>query len=84
MGYHDLDILDERRLGLDEICNFFKILFGEEQFVGVPDLHADWKGFLKSLSNIVNKEKDEWNPHTKRLGPCIDMKILEKEYNCGF
>jgi Mg-chelatase subunit ChlD len=83
MGYQNrlFDILDERRLGLDELRDFFILLFGVEHFDGVPDPQADWKGFLKSISNIVKKEKDEWNPVTRRLGPWVDVKKLDKVYN---
>ena len=82
MGYHNplFDILDERRLGLHEIRDFLINLFGAEQFKRIPNPRVNWKGFLKRLSIIVNQEKEQWNPVTKRLGPWVDIEILEKEF----
>jgi Mg-chelatase subunit ChlD len=85
MGYHDrlFDLLDERKLTKDELRDLFALLFGEAQFDGVPDPQADWVGFVKALSKIVEKEKGQWNPMTKKVQPWVDMKKLNKAYGGG-
>jgi hypothetical protein len=82
MGYHNqlFDILDERRLGFDEIRELFIILFGPERFDNIPNPKANWKGFLNGLSSIVQQEKEHWNPVSKRLSPWIDIEMLDNEY----
>jgi hypothetical protein len=57
------------------------LLFGEAD--GVPDPQADWVGFVKALSKIVDKEKGQWNPMTKKVQPWVDMKKLNKAYGGG-
>jgi hypothetical protein len=85
MGYHNrlFDLLDERRLTKDELRELFVLLFGEAQFDGVPDAQADWSGFIEALSKIVEKEKRQWNPVTKRIQPWVDLKKLNKTYGGG-
>jgi|EP00521_Asterionellopsis_glacialis_P015048 Mg-chelatase subunit ChlD len=85
MGYHNrlFDLLDERMLTVDELRDFFFLLFGASAFDGVPDAQADWKGFCKSVSAMLKKEKKQWNPRTKKVEPWIDMKKLQKCYKKG-
>jgi hypothetical protein len=88
MGYHNrlFDLLDERQLTKDELRDLFLLLFGEAQFDDVPDPQADWDGFVEALSKIVQKEKRQWNPITKKVQPWVDMKQLNKAYggsNCS-
>ena len=82
MGYYNrlFDLLDERSLSPDELRDFLFLLFGAENFDGVPDPQVDWKGFLKSITAIVNKEKKQWNPVTKKMAPWVDVKKLDKAY----
>jgi hypothetical protein len=82
LGYNNrlFDLLDERQLSPDELRDFLFLLFGEENFDGVPDPQADWKGFIKSITAIVNKEKKQWNPVTRKVGPWVDVKKLDKAY----
>jgi hypothetical protein len=82
MGYHNrlFDLLDERQLTKDEIRDLCVLLFGQAQFDGVPDPQADWAGFVEALSNIVKKEKHQWNPITKKVAPWVDIKKLNKAY----
>eukprot|EP00957_Ditylum_brightwellii_P002705 208526-Ditylum_brightwellii.AAC.1 len=44
MGFHDriFDLLDERALTRSELRDFCFLLFGEENFDGVPDPSAEW------------------------------------------
>lgn len=75
-----LDLLDERPLRIDELRDFFFLLFGPDQFDGVPDPQVDWKRFTDALSTIIQKEKLQWNPNTKKMAPWIDMRVLNKTY----
>jgi hypothetical protein len=86
MGYHDriFDLLDERMLSKDELRDFFRILFGDTKMDGVPEPQADWKGFLAAATVLVNKEKKQWNPLTKRMEPWFDTRRLKKDYGPGF
>jgi Mg-chelatase subunit ChlD len=83
MGYHSrlLDLLDEKPLSPGELREFLFLLFGAEYFDGVPDPQADWKGFIKHISNLVDKENKQWNPLTKKMAPWINLKKLDKAYN---
>jgi hypothetical protein len=83
MGYHNrlFDILDERRIGLDELQEFLMILFGVEKFDSVQDPQLDWEGFLSRVSDIVKNEKNQWNPVTRRVDPWIDIKKLDEKYS---
>jgi hypothetical protein len=82
MGYHHriFDLLDERLLNKDELLEFLQILFGRDHFEGIPDMHAHWAGFANVLKKIVEKQGSQFNPITKKLGPWIDMKVLNKVY----
>jgi hypothetical protein len=82
MGFHNrlFDLLDECQLSKDDLRDFFCILFGNTSMDGVPDPEVDWKGFLASITRIVNIEKTTWNPVTGRMGPWVDMKQLKKDY----
>jgi hypothetical protein len=85
MGYHHrvFDLLDERLLNKDELREFLGLLFGNTTLGKAPDIHTDWKGFVKVLSEVVKIETTQWNPHTKKVGPWIDMKQLEKAFGKG-
>jgi hypothetical protein len=86
MGYHDriFDLLDERKLSKDELREFFRILFGNSNMDGVPDPEADWKGFLEAVTSLVNKEKKQLNPLTRKMEPWFDTRKLKKDYGTGF
>lgn len=82
MGYYNrlFDLLDERQLSPDELRDFLMLLFGSENFDGVPDPQADWKGFLKCITEMVQKEQKQWDPVKKRMAPWVDLKKLDKTY----
>merc|ERR1712165_597892 len=82
MGYNDriFDLIDERQLSPDELRDFLMLLFGSENFDGVPDPQADWKGFLKCITEMVQKEQKQWDPVKKRMAPWVDLKKLDKTY----
>jgi hypothetical protein len=67
MGYHDrvFDMLDERALTKTEIRDFCSLLFGEEDFDGVPDPSMDWNRFLEEVQRLLEKETAQWVSKTK-------------------
>jgi hypothetical protein len=85
MGYHHrvFDLLDERLLNKDELREFLELLFGGTKLGTAPDIHTDWKGFVNVLKEVVKSEPMQWNPTTKKVGPWIDIKQLEKSYGKG-
>mmetsp|Transcript_14433 Transcript_14433/g.19762 ORF Transcript_14433/g.19762 Transcript_14433/m.19762 type:complete len:389 (-) Transcript_14433:331-1497(-) len=85
MGYHDrvFDMLDERPLTRGELRDFCFLLFGQENFDGVPDPSVDWKGFLTCIDDLLKREKPQWNPIKKKPTPWIDLKKLHKKYGDG-
>jgi hypothetical protein len=85
MGYHDriFDLLDERKLSKGELRDFCRILFGDDRMDGVPDPEGDWKAFLAAVTALVNKEKKQWNPVSKKMEPWFDARRLKKAYGGG-
>lgn len=77
-GYYNplLDHIDERKLEVDEVLQFVRVLFGNQD---LPDPHVDWKSFSKALERIVSGHTI-WNPVTKKVTPWIDVKALNKMY----
>ena len=86
MGFHHrvFDMLDERKLGKDELREFFRILFGESNMDGIPEPEADWKRFYQHISKLTEKEEKTWNPLTKRMQPWVDLGQLRREYGGGW
>jgi len=84
MGCHIrlCDLLDERRLSLGEIRDFCIFLFGLDQFDGVPEPDVDIEGFLKSIHEILQKEKPQFNPIKKKPTPSVNVpKIRSRGQN---
>jgi hypothetical protein len=82
LGYqHRLfDLLDERQLNKDEVKEFVEVLFGREAFENAPDVHTDWRGFVKGVSRVVKDENYQWNPRSQKMEPWVDVKKLDKMY----
>jgi len=82
MGFYDrlFDLLDERKLTHSELRDFCVLLFGEENFDGVPDPVEDWDGFQDSVTKFINMESAQWHPIKKKSRSWIDMKKLENMY----
>jgi len=80
MGYHNrlFDLLDERKLTVDEMRDMITLLLGDLD--GAPDPQADWKEFLKVVESMLAKEKKQWNPMKRRLTPWIDTRKLDRAY----
>jgi hypothetical protein len=83
MGYqHRLfDLLDERALNQEEIKEFLELLFGKANFENAPDVHEDWKGFVKGVGRVLKKQQNLWNPRTKKVEPWVDVKRLERTFS---
>jgi hypothetical protein len=74
------DLLDERQLNRDEVKGFLELLFGNACLEFAPDVHTDWKGFMKEVTRLVKSQAQEWNPRTKKVEPWVDVKKLEKTF----
>lgn len=74
------DLLDERRLTLDEVKEYFTFLFGEERTQHLPDPGQDFKGFLAAAKVLVDGEKKVFNPIHKRETPWVDIRKLARAY----
>lgn len=82
MGFHHrlFDLLDERRLNLDELKEFLFLLFGPDEFDGAPDPNLDFKAFLHHVNMAANKEGKIWNPVSNKMSHWIDVKKLKSCY----
>lgn len=82
-GFHSklFDLLDERRLTLDEVMDFCRVLFGSEA-QRLPDPELDVKDFMSQLA-IINGKAEQWNPITKKVEPWLNMRTLKKMYGGG-
>jgi len=82
MGFHSrvFDMIDERTLTMGELRELCVLLFGIENFDGVPDPAVNWQGFLDDIKTMLAKEQTAWNPIKKRMMPLLDIKKLNKMY----
>jgi hypothetical protein len=82
MGFYDktFDLIDERKLNKDELVRFFRIMFGAGALEGLPDPEVDWDAFVSRIANVVQGERAQWNPVTRRMEPWVDVRRLRKEY----
>jgi len=92
--------LDQRSLTLDEIHQLCIILFageGESVYLPLPPYQPtstrqlgrsswveSWIPFIVALEGLVEKEKLQWNPITKRMAPWIDLKKLQSNLKSQF
>ena len=86
MGHHDrlFDLIDERPFTKSEIRDFCAMLFGEENFDGVPDPTLDWKAFLSHVARVTNNESDQWNPLRRKQKKWVSVKKLGRRNKlCG-
>ena len=84
LGYHDrlFDLIDERPLTKGELRDFCVLLFGT-QYDLIPDPLSQWADFLKYVQKALSKEKNQWDPSSKKEKPWISLKKLDKIYNKG-
>ena len=77
------DLLDERKFTRSELYDFCLLIFGITGFDAVPDPEADFDGFMKKLTKLVEAEKRQYNPISKKLKPLIDLKEVARIYGDG-
>lgn len=82
MGFHTrvLDLLDERLLTKDELMDFLKVIFSEASMLNCPDPHTDWKKFTAFLQALLDLERENYNPLSKKKTQWVDMRRLNKCY----
>jgi len=82
MGFQHriFDLLDERALTLSELRDFCILLFGVDQFDGVPDPEIDFKGFIRAINTMMKKEKKQWNTVKNKLKPLLDLEKMSEIY----
>jgi len=81
-GYHDriLDMIDERKLTKGELRELCVLLFGSENFDGIPDPAVDWTGFLKAVERVMGNESLQLK---KKMMPWLNLKKMDKIYGDG-
>jgi hypothetical protein len=83
MGYHDrmFDLIDNRLLTRSEIGDFCALLFGRENFDGIPDPSVDWKAFIKELDRFLKVEKKQWDPITRKMQGWVKPTYLNRVHD---
>jgi len=76
-----LDVIDERGLTVDEVRQLCSFLFGIDD--PLPDPKTNWNAFFAAISNLVSKEKQQWNPVSRKLTPWINLVTLQRIYGNG-
>jgi len=84
VGFHHrmFDLIDERRLTMDEMLEFVTLLFGDK-IRDLPDPAVDWSHFSTALQQLVIHEPHSYNPVRNSVLPWIDIKELDSEYGHG-
>ena len=52
-----------------------------QQPISLPDPEIAWNAFLNALSVVLAREKQQWNPVTRKLAPWINLRDLDRIYN---
>ncbi len=74
------DLLDERKFTKSELRDFCMLLFGADDFDGVPEPEVDWNGFLTALDAMLKKEGNQFNPMKGKPKPLLDLKAMNRVY----
>jgi len=74
------DLLDERKFTKSELRDFCILLFGGDDFDGVPEPEVDWNGFLTALDGMLKKEGNQFNPMKNKPKPLLDLKAMHRIY----
>mmetsp|Transcript_5684 Transcript_5684/g.11685 ORF Transcript_5684/g.11685 Transcript_5684/m.11685 type:complete len:740 (-) Transcript_5684:174-2393(-) len=81
MAWELVNDIDERTLRIDEVYDFCKLFFlGSKNSTSLPDPRVNWDGFCHALSNVLQREKAQWNPVSNKLTPWIDLNKLAAMY----
>jgi len=88
--FEALDKIDEQPLTLREVREVCLLLFDiprgnamnpHQQPISLPDPEIAWNAFLNALSVVLAREKQQWNPVTRKLAPWINLRDLDRIYN---
>lgn len=74
------DLLDERKFTKSELRDFCMLIFGTDQFDGVPEPEVDWHGFLSAIEGMLKKEGDQFNSIKGKPKPLLDLKVMQRIY----
>ena len=77
------DLLDERMLTIGELREYCFLLFGDDNFDGVPEPEVDLKGFVTAIDQMMKNEKKQWHPIKKKMKPLVSCKKLSTIYGDG-
>ena len=85
MGIHNtvLDVLPERPLDREELCQLLVLLFGTEAMRSAPNVHKEWKEFCDFLCDLNRTEAKHWKVKTGKMESWIDLRLLKKAYGGG-
>ena len=72
-----LDAIDERALTLSEVRDLCYLLFATQP---LPDPAVNWDAFMQAVSSLVAREKQQWNPVTRKVSPWINLHDLNRLY----
>jgi hypothetical protein len=79
--YHPLfDVLNERKLALVEVKEYFRLIFGEDAADLMPDPCQDFRGFLLHSKELLASKPHPYNPITRKTMPWVDVRKLAWAY----
>lgn len=74
------DLLDERKLTKTEVRDFCVLLFGQGNFDGAPDPETDFEGFMRTVTDLVSREEEQWDPVKRKMKPVLSVKKMNDMY----
>lgn len=77
LGTDILDNLDEKPFTLEEIREFCIEFFLGNNPLSLRNPKVDVNGFFEDLQNIVDRERNVWNPIKNKRSPWIDVEKLK-------
>ena len=72
-----MDKIDDRLLTLDELYELCFVLFDVQN---IPHPKTNWEGFLNAITLQMQKEKQQWNPVSRKFSPWINVTQLRMLY----
>ena len=74
------DLLDERRLAMNEILQLAQLIFGDAAD-DLPSPQLDYKAFTRALDDVQRSVGLVWDPLRNRNRPYFDLKKLDRSYS---
>jgi len=74
-----LDTIDERALTKAEVRDLCCLLFSVNHS-DLPDPTTHWEAFFQVISGVAVREKQQWNPITRKVCPWINLHDLNALY----